>query len=327
MTKNTLLLRCVVIVLVLCLFSTTVVSASTISYKETTDSFENPERGFYYPLYVELHKSGNKVSQDMNHNLFHLRVDISEFKDSKLTEDALQALNDLFVNIKAHGGTAVVRFAYDKGFNGKADEPDIKLIKTHIRQLSKVINKNEEVVALVEGGMLGQYGEVHSTKACTKENRNAVISTWLNYLNKKITISVRTPMHYTNWLGIDLKQINTSKQKKAEMNRIGIYNDGYLGSKRDLGTYSDRDEEIKWVEKQTRKTFFGGEMVLYYDNDTRRNTASYMSKEGFKTHTTYLNILWNNNAIADLKKEVYNGTDKLYNGLSGFTYVDNNLGL
>ena len=111
MTKNTLLLRCVVIVLVLCLFSTTVVSASTISYKETTDSFENPERGFYYPLYVELYKKGNKVSQDMNHNLFHLRVDISEFKDSKLTEDALQALNDLFVNIKAHGGTAVVRFA------------------------------------------------------------------------------------------------------------------------------------------------------------------------------------------------------------------------
>lgn len=326
MTKNTLLLRCVVIVLVLCLFSTTVVSASTISYKETTDSFENPERGFYYPLYVELRKSGNKVSQDMNHNLFHLRVDISEFKDSKLTEDALQALNDLFVNIKEHGGTAVVRFAYDKWFNGNADEPDIKLIKTHIRQLSKVINKNEEVVALVEGGMLGQYGEVHSTKACTKENRNAVISTWLKYLNKKITISVRTPMHYTDWLGIDLKQINTSKQKKADMNRIGIYNDGYLGSKSDLGTYSDRDEEIKWVERQTRKTFFGGEMVLYYDNDTRRNTASYMSKEGFKTHTTYLNILWNNNAIADLRKEVYNGTDKLYKGLSGFTYVDNHLG-
>lgn len=87
MTKNTFL-RCVVIVLVFCLFSTTVVSAGTISYKETVDSFDNPERGFYYPLYFALHKEKNVVSQDMNHNLFHLRVDISEFKDSKLTEDA-----------------------------------------------------------------------------------------------------------------------------------------------------------------------------------------------------------------------------------------------
>lgn len=325
MTKNTFL-RCVVIVLVFCLFSTTVVSAGTISYKETVDSFDNPERGFYYPLYFALHKEKNVVSQDMNHNLFHLRVDISEFKDSKLTEDALQAFNDLLVNIKEHGGTAIVRFAYDKGFNGVVDESDIKLIKTHIKQLSKVINQNEEVVVLVESGMLGLWGEVHGTKACTKANRNAVISSWLKYLDKRITVSVRTPMHYTDWLGIDLKKLNTSKKKKTGMNRIGIFNDGYLGSKSDLGTYSDRAKELKWVEKQTQKTFFGGEMVSYYDKDTRRNTASYMSKEGFKTHTTYLNSLWNDKAIADLRKEVYNGTDKLYKGLSGFTYVDNHLG-
>ena len=325
MTKNAFL-RCVVIALVICLFSTNFVSASTISYEETVDSFDNPERGFYYPLYVSLHKENNIVSQDMRHNLFHLRIDISDFKDSKLTEGALQTFNALLVNIKEHGGTAIVRFAYDKGFNGVADEPDIKLVKTHIKQLSKVINKNEEVVALVESGMLGQCGEVHGTNACTKENRNVVISSWLKYLDKKITISVRTPMHYTDWLGIDLKKLNTSKKKKTGMNRIGIFNDGYLGSRTDLGTYSDRNEELKWIVKQTKKTFFGGEMVLYSDNDTKRNTVSYMSKEGFKTHTTYLNSLWNNTAIADLKKEVYNGTDKLYNGLSGFTYVDNHLG-
>lgn len=301
-----------------------------VSYVENTDSFDNPERGFYVPVLLKLKESGTTVPENqLKNNFIHLRVDISDFGGAgkKISENALEALDQTLRFLKENGATTVIRFAYDAYFAGSnVSEPDLDMMKTHIQQVSSVLEKHEPVIACVEAGMLGLYGEYHSTGGCTLENRKGIIQAWLDHLPSKFMISVRTPGYAAEWAGISLEKLCKDGTSKQGINRIGIYNDGYLGSGSDLGTYADRDAELDWMDEQTDTTFFGGEIVNYIDQDTPKNTAKYMESEGFLTHTSYLNRLWNSGIIDNLKKEVFEGEDSLYQGLSGYQYVDNHLG-
>lgn len=308
-------------------------SMKDINYSETLEDIKNPERGFYSTAFLKLSPSGNKATNSRA-NLTHLRVGIGDFskanngnKDLEFTEDALNVLNETLSNIKNNGGSVIIRFAYDN-FNGKADvEPSLDIILTHISQLKPVFEANQDVISYVELGFFGPWGEMHTSKICTTDNVSRAIDTMLNTVPEKIKIGVRTPNYYAKWLGIDRSKLNeniTDKGTKAY--RVGLYNDGYLGSESDLGTFANREIEIKWLEKQAMHTLYGGEVVANYASGTPLNTAKYMSNEAFRTHTTYLNSEWNNTVINEWKNETYDGDDKLYLGQTGYTYIANHLG-
>ena len=304
-----------------------------INYTENTENIKNPERGFYSTAFLKMMPEGSKATSS-GANLVHLRVDIGNFSkavngiaDMEFTEDALNALDETFANIRKKGGSVIIRFAYD-GFNGKANlEPSLDMILKHISQLKQVYEKNKDVLAYVELGFFGPWGEMHTSKISSTENVSKAIDLMLDVVPETIKIGVRTPNYYAKWLGIERNTLNENiTEKGTDAYRVGLYNDGYLGSESDLGTFSNREIEINWLEKQARHTFYGGEVVANYASKTPLNTVEYMSKEAFKTHTTYLNSEWNNTVINAWKNEIYNGEDILYSGKDGYTYIANHLG-
>ncbi len=304
-----------------------------IDYNETLESFDNPERGFYEPIGYSLKVADNEV-KDLNYNLIHLRVDLSAFtkanngvEDLELSEDALNALDKTFKNIKKNKGSVIIRFAYD-GFNGTKDlEPELNMILTHIKQLKQVFYSNKDVISYVELGFFGPWGEMHSSSICTLENVSLALDSMLESVPENITIGVRTPAYYVHFAGIDRNTLNEIiTTSDSSYYRIGLYNDGYLGSESDLGTFQNRDIETKWLSNQATHTFYGGEVVANFATGTPLNTIDYISKEGFITHTTYLNLRWNNTVIDNWKNALYDGEDILYKGESGFNYINNHLG-
>lgn len=306
---------------------------TNINYNESLLELNNPERGFYEPIGINMQISNNKTLNPKN-NLVHLRVGIGAFsskvngeKDLAFTDDMLNALDTTLKNIKKNGGSVIIRFAYDN-FNGTKDlEPTLDMILTHIKQLKKLFNDNVDVIAYVELGFFGPWGEMHSSKICTKENVSIALDTMLDSVPQNITIGVRTPAYYAAWTHLDQNKLNeiiTEKDDKAY--RVGLYNDGYLGSESDLGTFKNRDVEVSWLNNQAKHTFYGGEVVANYAVNTPLNTIDYISKEGFLTHTTYLNLRWNNTVIDSWKNSIYNGEDELYKGLSAFAFINNHLG-
>lgn len=305
-----------------------------LDYTETTDELDNPERGFYRPCGISFTPEENKAKNPTN-KLVHLRADIADFSgavngiaDEPLTDDMLKCLDETLKNIKANGGSTIIRFCYDKNYNGKSNqEPSMEMMIKHIEQLGPVLNENKDVIAALEVGMFGPWGEMHSSTCCTNANVSKIVNTWLNALSSDITISVRKPSYYASWANINLSELDTNvTAKNTNAYRIGVFNDGYLGSGSDLGTYANREKEITWLSNQAKHTLFGGEIVANSDT-TPINTANYMSVEGFKTHTSYLNIEWNNSVIDRMKnEEIYNGKDSVYAGKSGFLYVNNHLG-
>ena len=48
-------------------------------------------------------------------------------------------------------------------------------------------------------------------------------------------------------------------EPNSKASRVGLYNDGYMGSDSDLGTFHDRERDLKWLRQQTYTSYYGGE--------------------------------------------------------------------
>lgn len=302
-----------------------------IDYKESLNTISNPDRGFYYPAVISGTATGFDDSQLKNvidemkstkSTLVHLRIDISKLsgrangkKDFNLSEDDVADLNNTFEVVRKNKVKAIVRIAYDyDGIENK--EPDsLDTILHHIEQFKPIFETNKDIITVVECGFIGVWGEMHSSHYANPEDINTIVKSLLTVVPDNITVNVRTLEMYKN--------LFKNEENKSNENRVGIFNDGYLGNELDLGTYTDREEGLKFLESHARYTIFGGEAVA---PDNKYNDIENV-QEMFRTHTTYLNYVWNPEITQDKwKKTIYNGPNSIYKGQTAQKYITDHLG-
>ena len=311
------------------------INYSSNSFKESIDHINNPDQGFYRPLYVNIKPDSFSHATNTPEQVYHLRCDISQFsgavnsegKDKQLTQVALDGLNDFLYEIKKQNKNAVIRFAYDPYYNGNSNkEPSLSTIETHIKQLSEVLNKHIDTITAIEAGLLGPWGEMHSSKIATEENKALIFKYWLQN-TKEIPILARTPKAIFVYFGKTLDEMEQLIIKPSDEGyRLGLFNDGYLGTNIDTGTYVyDRTRETNWLATQNEHLPYGGET----------SGVSYMSNleiclpEMFLLGLSYLNIEYHYGVIEKWKNLNYNdtlGSDILFYGMSGFDYIKRHLG-
>ena len=374
-----------------------------VSDMETLNDVENPGRGFYKGLRMQLTEKGDMLKENYDSSLLHFRVDISHFSpcfrekkglsqlsDYHISKIALDALRARLKKCRDNHRSVIIRFAYDPKFSGVSYEPekqinvdgntysvgDVDLINTHQKDLSVVLHEYKDVIVALEAGLIGPWGEMHSSdkmsysydskkKELVKnpEQYNKIIGKWLELMSDTdIPVLIRKMQDYINFVNVngfkdkDVKHENVGEfiptAKMKEYN-LGFFNDSYLGSTTDRGTFSKcqtRATAIKLLKGVTSHTLYGGEMAIWHvdkkNPDIKRyNTLGYITKEAFNTHTSYLNIGWNTDALNQLKG-VYNkdkpdtmidmdlleddknagNYDKNYEGQNGFIYLRNHLG-
>ena len=308
-----------------------------ISYEESTEAIGNPDQGFYRPIYVKMTEAGasyNKNIVNASTQLYHLRIDISAFSaavngsaDKLLTDKALADLDGLLSYLNEKEKNAVVRFAYDPSYNGAKDkEPAQEIILKHIGQVCPVLDKYQLTVTAIEAGLIGPWGEMHSSVIANAEHISPIIEAFLTN-TANLPVLVRTPKMIYNYLGIKLADIDGYEIAATDKAyRLGLYNDGYLGSDSDLGTYTDRAREIEFLSKQTDHLPYGGEVVI--PNSPLHDIETCLP-EMFKINLNYLNIEWNNQVIDKWKNTFYTakcGDEKNYYGKTAFEYIQNRMG-
>ncbi len=339
---------------------------------DTTDAMAtlgNYDRGFYTPQVLHLKSSGGKPIENPYSKLLHLRAEISEFsshawlgidttggkkdttwgKNQDLTEDALNVLQETFDNIRKNSGHVIVRICYDPWYNGRSNvTPDHEWVLKHVKQLAPVLSKNTDVIVALEMGMHGAYGEMHSDTNITYDRVAEAVNLMLRNTPPELKILTRTGNYsakvlgFDNW-GVDFnidgdKFKEIAKAKGDTMYRVGMFNDGYLGTQYDYGTWGAdcatsicREEGVAWLEKYSINTPYGGEALTTAENYQVINTPEFLAYEGFRTHTSYLNIQWNNKLIDSWKKTPFKQKDFDYDparvdSLSGFKYINDHLG-
>ena len=322
---------------------------SGLNYTESANDIVNPERGFYYAYVLPVTSSDETLYHFEwdryieNHGIAHLRFGLEEFSaaaggtDGDIPAAALTAIEHTLASLRSVKKSAIVRFSYDVNGTYNDNEPSMEQIERHIAQLGEVLCRNLDVVVSVETGMLGPWGEQHSTTLAKSGQKTyyRLVEAWLKALPESRTVSVRRPLFYRYWANEKYGKNLTKDNMDGDVTtagtdayRVGVYNDGYLGSSTDLGTFDNRATETAWLQKQATHTLYGGEAVADSGSGLMGdyNNGNYLIQEAFITHTSYLNIAWNGNVIAEWKKAAYTGTDTVYAGKTQYDYIAAHLG-
>lgn len=303
----------------------------TVTYEEAPLTEYKPNCGFYEQVFLKgkVDGIGEIPSWALKYNhLLHLRIDISCFskaenkeKDLELTEAFLNAFDKELQKLESASTMAIIRFAYDPYFNGQKDmEPTIAMMEKHIRQFSPIINQHQDAICAVECGLVGPWGEMHSSQLANKKTYNVLIKTYLDCVSN-LPILVRRPQFIFDYLNINTKEelpIITDSRNQ----RLGVYNDGYLGSGNDLGTYFDREKETKWLSIQNERLPYGGEVTI---PGSTLHDIDVCLPEMNLIHLSYLNQAWNDQVIQKWKNQIYQGNDA-YQQSSAYDYIRAHMG-
>lgn len=323
----------------------------------------NPERGFLSTNTLRLTETGSvpidasswtgsllllKVELSDFSGAYHLNPDGTKGPDKHLTQNALDALDTTLSNLKKNNRQVILRPQYDRDCDGihndegyadangkRIVEPDQSMILSHIEEMAPIFIKYQDVIYTIQEGIYGACGELHTSPMCTNSNINETLTKLLEVTRgTEIPISIRTPSRYAYFKGIDVKNIESSiSLPNEDAYRIAIFNDGYLGSHSDLGTYFNREKEINWLSKQSEHTPYGGEAVVNIDQDENgivNNMGVMSSMENVKsemprTHTSYLNFEWRQDLHKEWAKTIYDGKDEFEND-NLYKFIEYHLG-
>ncbi len=290
-----------------------------LNYSESSGYVKNPDNGFYTPVFVKLDESGGTftpptLNDDIS--IYHLRIDISDIKQD-IPNQSLRTLSSTLEYFFEKQKNVIVRFAYDSCFEGNIDnEPSIDTIISHIEKLSEVLNNFKPTITAIEAGMIGPWGEMHSSEIATTENINKVIDAWLENTDD-ISILVRTPKMIYDYLKIDYNNLeNYEFVPNEKTKRLGLFNDAFLSTESDMGTYTNRSEEVDWISKNIVNTPYGGEVL---SSSIGLNSFPNCLDEMDKLNLSYLNYEYDENVIQNWKDTTYENT-------TAFEYIRSHMG-
>ncbi len=320
------------------------------AFKEYVGTLSNPGVGYTTTDWYHTKVNGT-VAHDKRGDIVLFFIDLGPFSsgingttdsdgkyvpgvDYDLDDTFFAALDATFDNCRKNGSTIALRFRYDE--NGKADpEPEkFQNVLDHIAQIkaSGVLEKYKDILMFVESGFVGKYGEQHGGKFVSVEYKARLLEAMLDCVPSPIPVTVRTPDTFAAYVGIARSELKDYVAPiGSDAARVGLYNDGYMGSDSDLGTYADRKNETEWLGNQTLTSYFGGEFSG--DIDFAKKHKTYLPQncipEMYKTHLSYIN----GNIFQLYKKykfgkkyDVEGYDNSAYYGKSVFDFIRDHLG-
>lgn len=315
--------------------SVTVAMAQTItapSFLGSTSDFPNPERGFYRwisPGYLDQWTQSDATDAYNNgYRLVFARVNLESYKNSDTLPAAyISQLNTALGYARAAGVKVVVRAVYNYP-NSETDlsagDAPLSRIKFHIGQLKATFQNNADVIAFVQAGFVGVWGEWHSSKNGFDDNSPGAFN-WAEVKDALLAavpdsrfVQFRYPKHLISWVPQSfLPTVAAAIQNKF---RFGFHNDCFLSGVADIGTYSDdatiRSQQRDYADRLGDIGPVGGETCdsTWSSSNVRRSTCSDILGEGAKYNFTYLNIdywrpefhdLWQaNGCMADVRRKM-----------------------
>ena len=233
----------------------------TVEYKSINDLFPNPERGFY--KYSDNNSSISEYTlrayRDNNITLLFRYFYLKDFRNAPLSDKVLDDFDRDMETIRKCGMKCIVRFAYTSAIN----EPDAPLetILMHLDQLKPRLEKNVDVIALMQAGFIGSWGEWYYTtnNLNTTGARYQVLNKILQTLPPNRMVQVRTPAYKQEFLQRIAPLTQDEAYTAQNVARIGHHNDCFLASATDYGTYINVEEDKAYLNKDCLYVPIGGE--------------------------------------------------------------------
>ena len=277
------------------------------------------------------------IKKSSDTRLVLLQINLKNFSNQALSENALRQIDRIFAMWADSSHDIIVRFLYDWDGNAMQTEPDdISTVKLHMQQTAEIVNSHKNDIFLMQGIFIGSYAEMHSSKYMDTESMTSLALLLDSLIDNDIYLSVRTPQQLrTIFKTSDMSNMSINGRRL----RIGLFNDGMLGSKLDLGTYGADDtlfSEVNYDDKgsRTQEIAFQKKLCLLVPNggevvsDNVYNDIENAAKDLSDMHVSYLNNAYDPAVVNKWKEQTYHSADEasVYDGLSGYEYITAHLG-
>lgn len=321
---------------------------TTVSYTSSSSDIPNPERGFYYYTITE---ASNYNSLDVNDliskrtpytppsanymvhaTLVFRYVVLDSYLNSDIPSNFLDLMQADFDIARVAGVKLILRFTYTNtppaGSCGSwicppYGDADKSRVLGHIAQLKPLLQGNSDVIATLQMGFIGVWGEQYYTDhfgdaslspfILTNTNwtdRNEVLEALLDAIPTTRTVQVRYPQmkqRYIYGLGSGTNSAALTIGEAydgSEKSRIGFHNDCFLASDTDFGTYNDYGPPSSSADTANLKPYsatdtqfvpMGGETCSEYTpHDDCASRGGRADTEIERFHFSYLNSQFNN---------------------------------
>ena len=300
----------------------------TITFTESDSIIANPERGLFAQIYytsadlnshasattIERLRDGNNKMTLLLHSYY-----LTDYMESDIPQEFLDRLETNMNALSEGGAKVVLRFSYKSSMDPK-DKPwnaTPEWIHRHIDQITPYLQKHADVIACVQCGFLGSWGEWYytdngyrqnPTKDSDYEMRWEVLEHMLRAVPESRQVALRIPAYKRRWLKMRgdtlMSPLTASEAHDGSYKaRIAGHNDCFVSSSNDVGTYLGGDKERNFWAEDTKYTFMGGETCekCGYSNGT------YALKEMRTYHWSYINrdyresvtSMWRNDGTMD----------------------------
>ncbi len=265
-------------------------------YEEHATILLAPERGFY--KYFRVNRHGfqdyiNLVDTDdltwvrpANFTLVSARVSLEHYRSSDVATSFIERLQRGFNAVRESGVKVILRFVYNNG-NNRGPDTRLDWMTRHISQLQAVLRDNADVIAVVQAGFIGAWGEWHSSTngLDNAKARRIVLENLLQALPEERIVQIRAPQYKEELFGPPLDSTNAHNGSPSA--RIGHHNDCFLASANDLTYPLDKiDYYTNYLYQDTLFVPIGGETCRTHLPRTNCTTALTEFK---KLHYSYLN--------------------------------------
>lgn len=336
----------------------TPIPSDTVRYVANDSDFANPERGFYRATethadhYTALDVTQLKAWRTLQqadgggvYKLYSTLVFRSFVLDgltgSTLPVDLLDKIKADFKAARDAGVKLIPRFSYTTSAHGGTcpggsicppygDAPK-NIVLQHIAQLKPILQDNADIIACMQMGFIGIWGENYysdyfgdpSSNGQSKlldenwKDKFEVLKALLDALPSNRMVQVRTPQMKQRYVyGVDAPVASAaltdaeafSGEEKA---RIGMHNDCFLAGVGDYGTYDDYGNSSSpsgnatavleaYAKADNKYTAVGGETCDdTYSPQNDCETAGMAQTVMSGLHFSFLNCAYNNDVNND----------------------------
>lgn len=232
---------------------------------EHTAGLYNPGRGFRLETAVDVVEDRQCPEKQLNElsrkyasdsvSLAQCYFYLTELSGGKaLQEDHFKTMQRYFDEIRKEGKKVVLRFAYEKDFvRRKPTGPTLNDILTHVQQLKPFLEKNKDLILVVQAGLIGAWGEWHSSVHGLENSdsvKTAVLEKLLSVVPEELNVQVRVP-EYKNLL-----------KDKPELYRRVSFHDDFIVIKPDRwdGDMHEGTDNFNQIVKESPDLVVDGEL-------------------------------------------------------------------
>lgn len=323
-------------------YVTAALETDGIDYTESTDILSGSGGSFYYLWGWLLSETADdtalqkKLAREMreyrDESMILIEINLMNYADGDLSAKALAQTQTILDAWSDAGYQIILRFLYDWDGNALQTEPkELSTVLTHMTQLAPLINAHADSIYTMQGIFVGNCAEMHTSRFMDDDSMCTLIRHLADVTDPDIYLAVRTPAQRRTILGSDEILPNAD----ALAARLGLFNDGILGSDNDLGTYGEADraqaqsltqrwvraQELDYQDALCRLVPNGGEAVI----DNPLNDLPEALTDLSRMHISYLNRMHHAEVIDKWRATTLH-TGDVWDGTNGYTYLDAHLG-